>query len=175
MSETFISDGKLEAPRRKKAARYPRAPLETRFWSKVDKRGPDECWEWTGTIGSRWGYGFLFSEGRSRPAHRVSWKLHNGPIPDGMFICHHCDNRPCVNPKHLFLGSAADNAADMAAKGRCRSRGVGGEASGNAKLTAEQVVAIRAELGPHAAIAKRYGVSRPSISNIKSGRTWAGL
>lgn len=87
-----------------------------RFWEKVNKSG--ECWTWTACTHHQWGYGHFRAGGKLVTAHRYSWELHNGPIPPGMRVCHRCDNPPCVRPAHLFLGTDADNAHDMIAKGR---------------------------------------------------------
>lgn len=87
--------------------------IATRFWRKVKRGPPDECWPWTGRRGGR-GYGRVGSCG----AHRLAWELTNGAIPAGLWVLHRCDNPPCVNPSHLWLGTHADNMADMRAKGR---------------------------------------------------------
>lgn len=92
-----------------------REPTAPRFWAKVSQS--DGCWQWTGATTS-WGYGVLRVKGHNVHAHRVSWELHNGPIPEEMFVCHKCDNPQCTNPEHLFIGTARDNALDMIAKKR---------------------------------------------------------
>lgn len=133
------------------------------FWSHVVRNeSPEECWAWSGTI--RDGYGRTYYRGRSESASRVSWLIHQGPIPDGLFVLHSCDNRPCTNPKHLFLGTNDDNMADMGRKGR-----------NGRKLTMEQAVQIKARLRAgqlQTEIAKEFGVTKSCIQAISSGRLW---
>ena len=100
--------------------------IRERFWKKVDVRGPSDCWEWQGAPGNH-GYGTIIAGrgGRlgSYLAHRLSWEIHFGSIPLGMCVLHHCDNRICVNPDHLFLGTKSDNHRDMCRKGRNKTNG----------------------------------------------------
>jgi len=153
-----------------------------RFWSKVDKNGPivshvdglGPCWLWAAAL-DKDGYGKLRVGGRMLSAHRVSYELHNEPIPNGMCVCHCCDTRLCVNPTHLFLGTQADNNRDMTIKGRQDT--ARGEASGTAKLTEADVLSIRALYATggltHRELAKRFGVERSNVSHIVSRKTWS--
>lgn len=143
-----------------------------RFLSYIDRSGV--CWVWTGTT-TRKGYG-QFSLGRrdegSDMAHRLAWEQDHGPIPEGMQVCHRCDNPPCVNPEHLFLGSAAENQYDKRRKGRAAR---GERNGGGGKLTADDVRTIRANLSTGAtcaAEARRTGVSRTMIYAIRDRRKW---
>jgi hypothetical protein len=94
-----------------------RPTLEDRFWPNVQKTSG--CWNWIGAEQSKGrGYGTIGKDGKTLRAHRVSWEMHNGPIPEGLIVCHKCDNPKCVRPEHLFLGTHSDNVADKVAKGR---------------------------------------------------------
>jgi hypothetical protein len=97
-------------------------PVEARFWSKVDRRGPNECWPWMASVRRKdEGYGAFWLDQRHQPSNRVAWTLTNGDIPEGMVVCHKCDNPPCCNPAHFFIGTRAENDEDRIAKGRqCR-------------------------------------------------------
>lgn len=161
--------------------------FEYRFWSKVAKAGPDDCWEWRGTMLST-GYGVLTKGGDGRktktiPAHRAAWLIHTKYLPKTHeYICHKCDNRSCVNPSHLFLGSCTDNLRDMVAKGRhftqtrperiCR-----GSKHANAKLNEAAVIKMRQmrqlPIRPGVrTLAKMFGVSRITARRAIDGISW---
>jgi hypothetical protein len=144
-----------------------------RFWEKVNKGQPDQCWEWAACTNPK-GYGQFRWDGMMRQAHRMAWQIVHGPIPEGMCVCHTCDNPACVNPEHLFIGTVADNNNDRDAKGRTVF--MSGEDNGMTKLNREQVAEIKrmGEAMHHgqAEIASRYGVTRYAICDIARGRTW---
>ena len=91
--------------------------LKDKFWRNVDKLNIDECWNWSGHLRGK-GYGHISHRLKNLYAHRVSWELHNGDIPDGMLVLHKCDNRACVNPNHLYLGTQGDNMCDRSERNR---------------------------------------------------------
>lgn len=148
-----------------------------RFWPKV--RHGDGCWEWQGCRSHR-GYGRIQVDGRPHEAHRIAFQLVLGNIPSGLFVCHHCDNPPCVRPDHLFLGTCADNHADMVQKGRgpvfpANAQYAKGEKHGKAILSDLQVFAIRQLLSTgrtQSSIAAEFGVCTATIGHIKTGRRW---
>jgi hypothetical protein len=180
-----------------------RQPIEDRFWEKVDQSaGPDACWPWIGALfrstkAREFWYGQFQLDGSPRLAHRVAWLLVNGEIPDGIKVLHTCDNPPCCNPTHLFLGTTLDNNRDMMAKGRGRFPGPRVPAAGNkngsrtkpesrprgeshpkTNLTNDQVVEMRRlhhEGVKQVRLAERYGIDKTVVSKIITRRTWTHL
>lgn len=154
----------------------PESTLESRFWDRVQV-GPD-CWLWIGTIKRPSGYGaFHIGKLKYVPAHRFAWKLTYGEVPEGLDVCHHCDNPPCVRPDHLFVGTAFDNMQDRHRKGRTRV--AHGERQHAAKLSAAAVRAIRARYGKdgnsYVSLAAEYQVTPGTIVHIIKGRSWRHL
>lgn len=150
-----------------------------RFMQRIDRSGGDEsCWEWTAGKSSR-GYGTITVGGVNLGAHRFAFENFVGPIPDGMYVCHKCDNPACCNPSHLFLGTALDNNRDRNSKGRA-NRAVG-ERARHALLTSEEVLEIRRTYRQGSsdfnqpALALRFGVSQSTISDIVLGKKWKHL
>jgi hypothetical protein len=135
----------------------------------AEKAKPVEsgCHEWQGCLLPN-GYGQVHLKGKTVLAHRAAYEVANGPIPDGLFVLHSCDNRKCVNPDHLSVGTRDDNAADMVSK----LRQAHGTKNGHAKLTSEQVRDIRAAIGSCKEIGARYSVTYSTVSMIRSGRIW---
>jgi hypothetical protein len=156
-------------------APYPRRPLLERFLAKVTKT--NSCWLWNGARQKRTGHGIYRDENhRQTSAHRVSWMLLVGPIPEGLWVLHDCpggDNPRCVNPDHLFLGTPQDNLADMRSKGR-QARG---EKHGHAKLSEEDVRSIRRRYATGEAkqqeLADEYKVGQGIISQIIHRKLWS--
>ena len=146
-------------------------PITTeRIEAKVEKIPEGGCWIWMGSTTVR-GYGQLISHSRRHYAHRASYQAFIGPIPDGMNVCHACDNVYCVNPAHLFLGTQKQNLEDMARKGRSTI----GERNPRSKLTEEDVSEIKKHIdqGHHIyQIAKKFGVTTGAIYLIKQGKRW---
>lgn len=137
---------------------------EDRFWARVQKS--DGCWTWIGGH-NRAGYGRLMVDREVIPAHRFAWTIANGPIPQGMIVCHRCDNPPCVRPDHLFVGTYADNHRDMRAKGRD---------VGNRRLSppvARRIRELNASGVPQAAIAAMFAIGQTTVSHVVRGTTWA--
>jgi hypothetical protein len=157
---------------------YQKVPLEERFWRYASPCPNTGCWWWAGTVQEkRPGHsdirGVLNIDYRPVRASRVAFELYNGPITDGLFVCHTCDNSLCVNPDHLFLGTNGDNMRDCVAKGRLRPHaGARRSAELQAKLNVDDVRAIRASIEPSPALALRYGVTGTLIRRVRSGKAW---
>ncbi len=180
----LCKDGKIRAKGNARTKTHDE--IVAKFWNGVDKKGPNECWEWirgkTSSDPSR-AYGLFSANGSVIATHRFSYELHYGPIPNNMLVCHHCDNPPCVNPIHLFLGDERANALDYVAKGRFKMGHIThpesvprGERHGMSKLTDVNVLDIRRHSTINRqALAKRFGVSISAIKFIRSRQTWKHL
>lgn len=138
------------------------------FWASVKKT--DSCWLWTGHRNADSGYGTITTNWQKRRAHRVSWAIHYGPVPFGMHVLHRCDVPLCVNPAHLWLGTHQDNMDDMKAKGRAKTHR--GAMNGTAKLSEQDVIAIRQMPGSSMEIAGKFGVSDAHIRLIRLRKVW---
>ena len=131
------------------------------------------CWIWTGWVDEN-GYGRLKSSGSNKRirAHRWSYELHKGAVPNGMFVCHTCDVRSCVNPDHLYAGTANQNNLDRKNRNRGGQLKISGELSKVRKLNKEQVLEIRNALGSLSSIAKKYGIGTSQVHRIKTNKHW---
>jgi hypothetical protein len=147
----------------------------------IDDNG---CWLFQGYLmrnKTGMGYGWVYFQGKNMGAHRASWIFHNGEIPDKLFVCHKCDVPHCLNPEHLFLGTARDNVFDMINKGRKAPSafiGRNGEKHSQAKLNVAQVIEIKKMLNKKVSFSKigsLYNVSKSTIGSIKCGKNWASV
>lgn len=146
------------------------------FWKKVTINDLFECWTWNGSTTGKSGYGQMKWDGRLQVASRVAWRIAHGVIPKDLFVLHKCDNRLCVNPNHLFLGTTQDNADDMKAKGRSPVNL--GEINPSAKLKESQVIEIRNRYKRgerQFALGKEYGVTRQAIWRVVHNVNWRNI
>ena len=166
------------------AKRVSMTPVD-RFWSKVNKDGPTQphmttpCWVWTGAVLQQSGYGEVKWTGRIQRVHRVSWCLTGKILPVGALVLHHCDNRVCVRPEHLYIGTHKDNYSDMVTRGRWHA--LVGTAAPHAKLDETAVREIRRKYTKHSrtagsgALAQEYGVERSTVLLLIKGCTWRSV
>lgn len=154
------------------SADYEHLQRELGFISRVHIGNIDDCWEWKGRIKSD-GYGDVSIKQKVWYVHRLIWTIWYGAVPTGLYICHKCDNRKCINPNHLFLGTPSDNSQDAIAKGKYYAKR--GDDNGMAKLSTDDVLEIIDLLyygNKSSDIAKEFSVSRCTIHDIKMYRTW---
>lgn len=153
------------------------ASLTRRMTDKIARGHPDECWEWQSRARCHGGYGAINAgRGPKLRAHRVAWALHNGPLPDGLGVLHSCDNPPCCNPDHLFLGKQDANIADMRAKGRASRPPIHrGESHPHASIPDAEIPRIKVDPRSHEDLADVYGVSSKTIYRIRKGLSRCAL
>ena len=148
--------------------------FQRRFWAKVDRRSHSECWPWKGCFNSK-GYGRMRVRHLYLRAPRLSWIItFDRPIPDNHVVMHRCDNPACVNPSHLAIGTARDNTRDAWLRGRFQGRveRTRGERNYRARLTADDIRAIRNSGDTSATLAAHYGINRGTVNKIKRGALW---
>lgn len=159
--------------------------LPDRFWDKVNKLGPDDCWEWTASRHA-FGYGWYRVQGKTVGAHRLALMDATGENGEGLEAIHSCDNPPCVNPAHLRWGTSSDNTQDAIKRGRASMPPKNdidpplkkGSENGNSKLTENDVIEIKVLLGLEVTgrkIAADFGISQSTVSQIRNGKTWVGV
>jgi len=154
---------------------HKRKSIEERFWEKVEVGSLDICWPWKASR-NKWGYGRIGYKGKLVTAPRLSYQLVFGDVPEGLCVCHSCDNPACVNPSHLYLGTFRDNNLDKMSKGRWRGNHTRGENRPQSKITEDKVKEIRnlAKQGmSNRKIAPLYNISHSAVDSVINGRTWS--
>jgi len=147
-----------------------------RFWKNIHRRQDHQCWHWIGSKTVRGGYGQLSSNGRLLKAHRLSWEINLGVIPNGMMIRHLCHNPSCCNPSHLLPGTAMDNHLDMQKAGRMFvPESKKGESNSSSRLTKADVIDIYTSKDRGVDLARKYNVSKTIISKIRRGHAWLSV
>ena len=146
-----------------------------RFWKYVEVNGVNECWPWSASLTVHGGYGQLNDRGKLLKAHRISYEIHYGGVPEGMFVCHRCNNPKCCNPKHLYAGTPKQNWDDTIVAGTRYVPKLSGESVYCSKLKESEVIYIRQSQESGCALAIRYGVTKSAVSCIRRGKTWKHL
>lgn len=134
----------------------------------------DGCWEWSGYI-DNYGYGRIMTKDGPQRTHRVSYCVHHGEIPSGLSVLHHCDNRKCINPAHIYVGTQKQNMADKVGRGRALTGNNRGTAHPAAKIADADVYEIRKSKDSNPTLAKKYGLTPAAIGMVKRRRTWSHL
>jgi len=152
---------------RNSSGKFCKVSLQDKFWCNVRVSDANQCWEWTAPVCGGEKYGRFYDNNRRIQAHIASWVIHNGPVDEGKFVLHKCDNPLCVNPNHLFIGTASDNMRDMVAKGRF----VGGTKLKEGEVWLIKIL-LKSKLLYQKDIAKMFRVNRNTITAINVGKRW---